>query len=139
MAATHCVTMLLQSGDHIVAGADIYGGSYRLFHKVCNHAGLTITLVDGTNLQAVEAAIRPNSKLLWLETPGNPLMTITDLAACAAIGHRHGLLVAVDNTFATPVLTRPLELGIDVVMHSATMYLGGHSVVLGGAIIVRDL
>lgn len=138
MAATHCATMLLDSGDHIVAGADIYGGSYRLFHKVCNHAGVAITLVDSTDLDAVEAAIQPSSKLLWLETPGNPLMSITDLAACAEIGRRHGLLVAVDNTFATPVLTRPLELGVDIVMHSATKYLGGHSDVLGGALIVRD-
>lgn len=138
MAATHCVTMLLESGDHIVAGADIYGGSYRLFHKVCNHAGLTVSLVDATNLKAIESAIRPQTKLLWLETPGNPLMSITDLAECAELGRRHGLLVGVDNTFATPVLTRPLEMGVDVVMHSATKYLGGHSDVLGGALIVRD-
>ncbi len=138
MAATHCVTMLLESGDHIVAGADMYGGTYRLFHKICSRAGVTVTLVDSTELSAVEAAIQPKSKLLWLESPGNPLMTITDLAACAAIGKRNRLMVAVDNTFATPVLTRPLELGVDIVMHSATKYLGGHSDVLGGALIVKD-
>lgn len=138
MAATHCVTMLLRSGDHILAGADIYGGSYRLFHKICDRAGLTVTLVDSTNVAAVEAAIQPNTKLLWLESPGNPLMSITDLAACATVGKRKGILVAVDNTFATPVLTRPLELGVDIVMHSATKYLAGHSDVLGGALIVSD-
>jgi cystathionine gamma-lyase len=138
MAATHCVTMLLRSGDHLVAGADIYGGSYRLFHKICDRAGLTVTLVDTTDLASVAAAIGPRTRLLWLESPGNPLMSITDLAACAAIGQQHGLLVAVDNTFATPVLTRPLEFGVDVVMHSATKYLGGHSDVLGGALVVRD-
>jgi cystathionine beta-lyase/cystathionine gamma-synthase len=138
MAATHAVTMLLHSGDHIVAGSDMYGGSYRLFHKICDRAGLTVSLVDSSDLGAVESAIRANSKLLWLESPGNPLMSITDLAACAELGKRYGLLVAVDNTFATPVLTRPLELGVDIVMHSATKYLGGHSDVLGGALIVRD-
>lgn len=138
MAATHCVTMLLNAGDHIVAGADIYGGSYRLFHKICNRAGIEVTLVDTTHLGALEAAFRPNTKLLWLESPGNPLLSITDLAACSEMGRAHGALVAVDNTFATPVLTRPLELGIDIVMHSATKYLGGHSDALGGALVVRD-
>lgn len=138
MAATHAVTMLLQSGDHIVAGADIYGGSYRLFHKICDRAGISVTLADSTDPAAVESAIRPQSKLLWLESPGNPRMSITDLAACASIGKRHGMLVAVDNTFATPVLTRPLELGADIVMHSATKYLSGHSDVLGGALVVQN-
>ena len=138
MAATHAATMLLRSGDHIVAGADIYGGSYRLFHKICDRAGIDVTLTNSVRPDAVEAAIRPTTKLLWLESPGNPLMSITDIAACAEIGHRRGLLIGVDNTFATPVLTRPLELGADIVMHSATKYLGGHSDVLGGALIVRD-
>jgi cystathionine beta-lyase/cystathionine gamma-synthase len=138
MAATHCVTLLLNSGDHIVAGCDIYGGSYRLFHKICNRAGVSVTLVDTTDLAALQAAIRPNSKLLWLESPGNPRMSISDLAACADVGRQRGLIVAVDNTFATPVLTRPLELGADFVMHSATKYLGGHSDVLGGVLVARD-
>lgn len=138
MAATHCVTMLLQSGDHILAGSDIYGGSYRLFHKICNRAGISVSLVDSSDPAAIQAGLRPNTKLLWLESPGNPRMSICDLAACAELGRRHGCLVAVDNTFATPVLTRPLELGVDIVMHSATKYLGGHSDVLGGALIVKD-
>lgn len=136
MAATHCVTMLLNAGEHVVAGADIYGGTYRLLHKICNRSGISVSLVDTTDLAALKAAIRPETKLLWLESPGNPLMSISDLAACAKIGHEHGLLVGVDNTFATPVLTRPLELGLDIVMHSATKYIGGHSDVLGGALVV---
>lgn len=138
MAATHCVTMLLEAGDHILAGADIYGGTYRLLHKICSRSGIGVTLVDTTDLAALDDAFTPKTKLLWLESPGNPLMSITDLAACAEIGHRRGALVGVDSTFATPVLTRPLELGVDVVMHSATKYLGGHSDMLGGALIVRD-
>jgi len=138
MAATHCVTMLLQAGDHILAGADIYGGTYRLLHKVLNRSDISVSLVSTADLQALEAAITPRTKLLWLESPGNPLLSITDLRACVEIARRHDLLVAVDNTFATPVLTRPLELGVDIVMHSATKYLGGHSDVLGGALIVAD-
>ena len=138
MAATHCVTMLLSSGDHVLAGADIYGGTYRLLHKVLDRSGVSVTLVDTTNLDAVRQAITPRTRLLWLESPGNPLMTITDIAACAALGHEHGALVAVDNTFASPVLTQPLALGADIVMHSATKYLGGHSDLLGGALVTRD-
>ncbi len=137
MAATHGVMMLLSPGDHIVAGRDIYGGTYRLLHKIIHRFGITVSLVDTSVVGAVEAAIRPETRLLWLETPGNPLLTLTDLAACAELAHRHGVLVAVDNTFATPVLTRPLELGCDIVMHSATKYLGGHSDLLGGALVVR--
>jgi cystathionine gamma-lyase len=138
MAATHCATMLLSTGDHILAGTDIYGGSYRLFHKVINRAGITVSLADSTKLDEFEAAITPRTRLVWIETPGNPRLTITDIAACAEIAHRHGALLGVDNTFASPVLTRPLEHGADIVMHSATKYLGGHSDVLGGALVVRD-
>lgn len=138
MAATHCVTMLLSHGDHIVAGADIYGGSYRLLHKIVNRTGVHVTLVPATDLAQVDAAMRPETKLLWIESPGNPLMSITDIAACASIANKHGALLGVDNTFATPVLTRPLELGADIVMHSATKYLGGHSDALGGALVVKD-
>ncbi|NMC18932.1 MAG: PLP-dependent transferase [Thermogutta sp.] len=138
MAAVHCVTMLLKTGDHILAGRDLYGGSFRLFHKIADRAGIDVTLVPTEDLDAVRAAIRPNTRLLWIESPGNPLLTITDIAACAEIAHRHGALLAVDNTFATPVLTRPLELGADISMHSVTKYIGGHSDVLGGALIVRD-
>jgi len=138
MAATHCALMLLESGDHVLAGADIYGGTYRLLHKVLNRAGVGVTLADSTNLAAFEAAITPKTKLLWIESPGNPQMSITDIGAIAAIAQRRGILLGVDNTFATPVLTRPLELGADIVMHSATKYLGGHSDLLGGALVVRD-
>ena len=138
MAATHAVTMLLGAGDHIVAGSDIYGGTYRLLHKIVERSGIGITLADSTDLAAVEAAIRPETKLLWIESPGNPLMSITDIAACGDLAKRHNLLMGIDNTFATPVLTRPLELGADVVMHSATKYLGGHSDMLGGALVVKD-
>ena len=138
MAATHCVSMLLEQGDHIIAGSDIYGGTYRLLHKIVNRAGTSVSLVDTSDLDALERAITPATKLLWIETPGNPLMSLTDIAACVAIARRHGVLVAVDNTFATPVLTRPLSLGADIVMHSATKYLGGHSDLLGGALVVAD-
>jgi cystathionine beta-lyase/cystathionine gamma-synthase len=138
MAAIHCVTMLLESGDHVLAGADIYGGTFRLLHKIVNRSGLTVNLVPTVDLAVVEAAIRPRTRLLWIETPGNPLLSITDIAACAELAHRHGLLLGVDNTFATPVLTRPMDLGADIVMHSATKYIGGHSDVLGGILAARD-
>jgi cystathionine gamma-lyase len=138
MAAIHCVTMLLRAGDHIVAGADIYGGTYRLLHKIVDRAGIRVTLAPSSDLARFEAAIRPETKLLWIESPGNPLMSITEIAACAGIAKRHGALLGIDNTFATPVLTRPLELGADIVMHSATKYLGGHSDVLGGALVVAN-
>ncbi len=138
MAAIHAVTMLLKTGDHILAGTDIYGGTYRLFHKIICRAGIEVTLVDTTHLEQLEAAFRPNTRLLWIESPGNPLLSITDIAACAQLAHRHKALLAVDNTLATPVLTRPLELGADIVMHSATKYLGGHSDLLGGVLVVRE-
>jgi cystathionine gamma-lyase len=138
MAAIHAVTMLLSSGDHIVAGADIYGGTYRLIHKIVNRSGITVTLVDTTDPHAVETAINNATKLLWIENPGNPLLSTTDIAACAAIARKRSVLVAVDSTFATPALTRPLELGADIVMHSATKYIGGHSDLLGGALVARD-
>ncbi len=138
MAAIHAVVMLLQTGDHILAGTDIYGGTYRLLHKIAPRAGLEVSLVDTTQVDRVRQALRPNTRLLWLESPGNPLLSITDIAACAQLAHQHQVLVAVDNTLATPVLTRPLTLGADVVVHSATKYLGGHSDLLGGALVVRD-
>ena len=138
MAAIHCVTMLLSAGDHIVAGADIYGGTYRLLHKIVNRAGITVSLVNTTDLKAVQAAITPKTKLLWVESPGNPLLSITDIAACGEIANRQKILLGVDSTFATPVLTRPLELGAHIVMHSATKYIGGHSDLLGGALVARE-
>ena len=138
MAATHCVVASLSSGDHVVAGSDIYGGTYRLLHKVTNRAGIKVTLADATQPQQMEQAITPQTKLVWIESPGNPLLSITDIAACAEIAHRHGALLGVDSTFATPVLTRPLELGADIVMHSATKFIGGHSDLMGGALVVRE-
>jgi cystathionine gamma-lyase len=138
MAATHCVLASLSTGDHVVAAQDLYGGTYRLLHKVTDRAGIKFTHVDTTNVANVAAAMTPATKLVWIESPGNPLLSITDIAACADVAHQHGALLAVDSTFATPVLTRPLELGADVVMHSATKYLGGHSDMLGGALVVRD-
>jgi cystathionine beta-lyase/cystathionine gamma-synthase len=138
MAAVHGAMLLLSAGDHVVAGSDIYGGTYRLLHKVVQQVGISTTLVDTTDLAAVERAIKPHTRLLWVESPGNPQMSITDIAACAEIARRHKILLGVDSTFATPVLTRPLELGADLVMHSATKYLGGHSDLLGGILAVRD-
>ncbi|HEY2894675.1 MAG TPA: PLP-dependent aspartate aminotransferase family protein [Pirellulales bacterium] len=139
MAATHCALTLLSTGDHVLAGSDIYGGTYRLLHNVLHRAGIQVSLVStSSGPEAVQRAMRPNTKLVWLETPGNPLLSITDIAACSEIAHTRGALLAVDSTFATPVLTRPLELGADIVMHSATKYIGGHSDLLGGALLARD-
>ncbi|GIW99985.1 MAG: cystathionine gamma-lyase [Pirellulaceae bacterium] len=138
MAATHCATMLLNAGDHLIAGRDIYGGSYRLFHQICHRAGVATTLIDLTDVEQLERALRPTSKMLWLESIGNPLLSVPDLPRWIEVAHRHGLLVGVDNTFATPSLMRPLELGADIVMHSGTKYLGGHSDCLAGALVVRD-
>ena len=138
MAAIHCVTMLLEKGDHVVAGCDLYGGAYRLLHKICNRGGIDVTLVDMTDSGAVADAINEQTKLIWAETIGNPRLTIPDLSALARIARRRGVLIGVDNTFGTPSLVRPLEHGIDIVMHSATKYLGGHSDCLGGTLAVAD-
>jgi cystathionine gamma-lyase len=138
MAAIHCVTMLLAPGDTILAGSDIYGGAYRLFHKICNRAGIGVTLVDFTDLGAIASAIRPETKLLWGETIGNPQMSVLDLPAIASLAKDSDVLFGVDNTFGTPALLRPLEHGVDIVMHSATKYLGGHSDCLGGTLAVKD-
>ena len=138
MAATTCVVQSLRSGDHVLAGADIYGGTYRLLHQVADRWGVSVTLADSTDLAAFERAMRPETKLVWVESPGNPRMTVTDYAAVADMAHRHGARMGCDNTFATPVLTRPLELGADVVMHSATKYYGGHSDLMGGLLATRD-
>jgi cystathionine beta-lyase/cystathionine gamma-synthase len=138
MAAIHAVTILLNSGAHILAGTDIYGGTYRLLRKIVSRAGIDVTLVPTTDVTALESAITERTQLLWLESPGNPLLSITDIRACADVAHRRGVLVGVDSTFATPVATRPLELGADLVMHSATKYLGGHSDLIGGVLVVRD-
>lgn len=138
MAAIHCVTMLLSSGDHILAGGDLYGGAYRLLHKICSRAGISVTLVDMTDVAAVRQAIRPETRLLWAETIGNPLFTIPDLAQLSQLARERQILFGVDNTFGSPVLVRPLEFGVDIVMHSATKYLGGHSDCLGGTLAAVD-
>lgn len=130
---------VLKPGDHIVMGNDVYGGTHRLVSRVFIPWGVSITTVEMSDLDAVRHAIRPDAtKVLWVETPSNPLMKITDIAALAQIGHDSGALVVVDNTFASPYLQQPLSLGADVVVHSTTKYLGGHSDVLGGAVIVND-
>lgn len=129
----------LKPGDHIVMGNDVYGGTHRLVSRVFVPWGVSLSTVEMSDLDAVRHAIRPDAtKVLWVETPSNPLMKITDIAALAELGHEHGILVVVDNTFASPALQRPLELGADVVVHSTTKYLGGHSDVLGGAVVLRS-
>jgi cystathionine beta-lyase/cystathionine gamma-synthase len=139
MAATHCVTQLLAPGDRIVTGTDIYGGTWRLFNKLLTGHGIAITAVDTTDIHAVRQALaHGTTKLLWIESPGNPLLSITDIAACAEIAHAAGTLLACDTTVATPALSRPLDHGADIVMHSATKSIGGHSDLLGGALVVRD-
>jgi cystathionine gamma-lyase len=139
MATTATVLELLDSGSHIVAMHDLYGGSYRLFENVRKRsAGLDVSLVDLTNPAALEAAIRPNTRLVWVETPTNPLLKLVDLGAVAAIARTHGLISVCDNTFATPFVQRPLEHGFDIVVHSATKYLNGHSDCVGGVAVVGD-
>ena len=137
LAATATILELLDSGDQVLAMDDLYGGSYRLFERVRRRsAGLDFGFVDMTDLAAFEAAFTPKTKLVWVETPTNPLLKIVDIAAVAEIAHRRGALVVVDNTFASPMLQRPLALGADMVMHSATKYLNGHSDMVGGIVVV---
>jgi cystathionine gamma-lyase len=137
MAATATLLELLDSGDHVIAMDDLYGGSYRLFERVRRRsAGLDFSFVDLTDVAAFEAAITPKTKLVWIETPTNPMLKIVDIRAIADIAHRRGLIVVVDNTFASPILQRPLEHGADIVMHSATKYLNGHSDMVGGMLVV---
>ena len=139
MATTSTVLELIDSGSHIVAMHDLYGGSYRLFENVRKRsAGLDVSLVDLTNSAALEAAIRPNTRLLWVETPTNPLLKLVDLSAVAALARKHGLISVCDNTFATPFVQRPLEHGFDIVVHSATKYLNGHSDCVGGVAVVGN-
>ena len=138
MAGINTVLNLLESGDHVVAGDDIYGGTHRLFRQVYEDYDLEFSFVDTTDLGAVEDAIRPETELLWVETPTNPLMRVNDIGALSDLAHEHDALCAVDNTFATPYLQRPLEFGADVVSHSLTKYLGGHSDVVGGALVTDD-
>jgi cystathionine gamma-synthase len=129
----------LKPGDHAILADDLYGGTYRLFNRVHREAGIEFDVADLLSLDAIRAAFKPGkTKLIWIETPSNPMMTVFDITAISAVAHELGLLVVVDNTFATPYFQRPLELGADVVVHSTTKYLGGHSDVLGGAVILND-
>jgi len=137
MAATHALlTAHCSAGDHVVLPQDLYGGTYRLVDKVLKRFGIEYDMVDQTDLDALERALRPETRLIWVETPTNPLLNVVDIAAVVA--RKRDALVAVDNTFATPIIQRPLELGADAVVHSATKYLGGHSDVVGGAVVVAD-
>jgi cystathionine gamma-lyase len=137
LAAIATLLDTLAAGDHVIASNDLYGGSYRLFEGVRRRsAGLDFSFVDLADLAAVEAAITPRTRLIWAETPTNPTLRLADLEALAAIARKHGIVAAADNTFASPYVQRPLELGFDVVMHSTTKYIGGHSDVVGGALIV---
>ncbi|HTO14176.1 MAG TPA: cystathionine gamma-synthase [Edaphocola sp.] len=138
VAATDAILRLLQPGDEVIAANDMYGGTYRLFEKIYVKFGLKFKYVDMKSASNIAAAITPQTKLIWTETPTNPLINITDIAAVAAISKAHNILLCVDNTFASPYLQNPLDLGADIVMHSATKYLGGHSDVVMGAIIVND-
>ncbi|MBA2653526.1 MAG: cystathionine gamma-synthase [Gammaproteobacteria bacterium] len=139
MAAVATIMELLSPGDHVVACDDLYGGTYRLFENVKkNSAGIKFTFVDFTNPELVEQAILPETKLIWVETPTNPMLKLIDLTEIVKIAKKHDLISVADNTFATPLLQRPLELGFDIVMHSATKYLNGHSDIVGGVIVVND-
>jgi cystathionine beta-lyase/cystathionine gamma-synthase len=138
LAATDAVMKILKPGDEVIAIDNLYGGTYRMFTKVYQGFGIKFHLVDMTDLEKLESLINKNTKLVWLETPTNPLMKLADIAEVSKITKRLKLLLAVDNTFATPYLQKPLDLGADIVMHSATKYLGGHSDVMAGALIVKD-
>jgi cystathionine gamma-lyase len=135
LAATTAVMSLLSPGDHVVAGDDLYGGTYRLFDRVLPRSGgLDFTYADTTNAASVEEALRPETKLLWIETPTNPMLTLSDIARLSEMAHERGVFVAVDNTFASPYFQNPLALGAEIVVHSTTKYMGGHSDVVGGAV-----
>lgn len=138
VAATDAVIKLLAPGDEVICANDMYGGTYRLFTKVFEKFGIKFIYVDTTDVANVQNAVSPATKLIWIETPTNPLMNITDIAAVAAVAKAAGALLCVDNTFASPYLQNPLDLGADIVMHSATKYLGGHSDVIQGALMMND-
>ena len=139
LAATSTVLEMLDAGSHVIAMDDVYGGTYRLFERVRRRsAGLDFSWVDLSDAAAFEAAIRPNTKMVWIETPTNPLLKLVDIAQISAIARKRGLIVAVDNTFSSPIVQRPLEHGAHLVMHSATKYLNGHSDIVGGMIVVGD-
>jgi cystathionine beta-lyase/cystathionine gamma-synthase len=138
LAATDCVLRSLKAGDEVIAMDDLYGGTYRMFTRIYKDSGIKFIFVDMNDLDRFESLITANTKLVWVETPTNPLMKLADIEAIAKITKKHNIVFAVDNTFATPYLQRPLDLGADIVMHSATKYLGGHSDVIAGALIAKD-
>lgn len=138
VAATDAVIKLLEPGDEVIAGNDMYGGTYRLFSKIFEKFGLKFHYVNMDNVDNIKSVINPKTKLIWIETPTNPLINVVDIAAVTAIAKPHKILVAVDNTFATPYLQNPLDLGADIVMHSATKYLSGHSDVIHGCLMMND-
>ena len=138
MAATDAIAHLLSSGDHVVMGDDVYGGTYRLFARVFDRLGIGLTAVDMREPASVRKAMRKRTKLVWIETPTNPLLKVVDISALSEIAHKGGALAACDNTFASPYLQTPLAHGVDLVLHSTTKYIGGHSDVVGGAIVGRD-
>lgn len=138
LAAETTVALSLSAGDHVICGDDVYGGTFRLFDKVFKHLGITFNYVDTSDVDHVAAAIRPETKLIWLETPTNPMLKLADIAAITALAKPKGILTVVDNTFGTPYFQRPLSLGADITLYSTTKYLGGHSDVVGGAVVLND-
>jgi cystathionine gamma-synthase/cystathionine gamma-lyase len=138
LAATNTVMNLLSQGDHVVVGDDVYGGTYRIFDKVFKRYGISFTFIDARDTANFEKAIRPETKLLWIETPTNPMLQLADIKALSEIAHKKNIKMVVDNTFASPYLQRPLDLGADIVVHSTTKYIGGHSDVVGGTVITSN-
>jgi cystathionine gamma-lyase/cystathionine beta-lyase/cystathionine gamma-lyase/homocysteine desulfhydrase len=139
MAAIGAIATMLQAGDHVVVSENVYGGTFRLFDRVLGRAGILFDYVDTSNIDVVERAVTPSTRMMFVETPTNPILALTDLGAAAALAHRHGLRLVVDNTFASPYVQRPIELGADIVTHSTTKYLNGHSDSVGGIVIAtRD-
>lgn len=138
MAATSTTMALFNKGEHVICGDDVYGGTYRVFEKVFRPWGLDFSFVDTTDVAQIEKAIKPTTKMIWFETPSNPLLKVSDMRGIVALAKKHGILTAVDNTFASPYFQRPIELGIDIVVHSTTKFLGGHSDTVGGAIVTSN-
>ncbi len=138
MAAESAILSLLSAGDHIVSCDDLYGGSYRIFERIMRRYNVETSYVAAGDVEAYEQTIRRNTRLIWLETPTNPLLSLVDISAVATIAHRHNLLVVVDNTFASPYFQQPLKLGADIVVHSTTKYINGHSDVIGGALVTSN-
>lgn len=138
MSATDAVLKLVKSGDHVILGDNTYGGTFRLFSKVLSNYGVEFDLVDTTDATNLEQAFKPNTKMVFVETPTNPVMSVTDLAAVSEISHAHGVRVVCDNTFMSPYLQRPIEFGVDIVVHSTTKYLNGHSDSIGGFVALND-